>query len=214
MPGRKILSTTEKCDDMTTINKQVETETKTQSDFWFLYRAVNIAAFGFICILSANDHNAVAFLLLAIQIVVNIVVVPNKIDELAERLKHVTFKTQLLNLYVTTLNPEQTDEFVTATFERTIEYLRAVGNTHGVKVHLMMFHDVNIFTRWIDPNGRVQSKVTPRSEGCTWQSFEQYLIDVDEFKRVDHEQRLRELRKDNISFNWFNQNVFEQIPGK
>lgn len=199
---------------MTTINKQVEAEIKAQSDFWFLYRAANIAAFAFICILSANDHNGVAFLLLAIQIVVNIVVVPRKIDELAERLKHVTFKTQLLNLYVTTLTPEQTDEFVTATFERTIEYLQTVRNTHGVKVHLMMFHDVNIFTRWIDPKGRVQSKVTPRPDGCTWQSFDEYLIDVDEFKRVDHEQRLRELRKDNAGFDWVNQNVFEQVPGK
>lgn len=212
MRAHKILSITEKFDDMT--NKQIENEIKVQSDFWILYLAANVTLFAFICILSANDHNGVAFLLLAIQIVVNIVVVPRKIDELAERLKYVTFKTQLLNLYVTTLTPEQTDEFVTATFERTIEYLRTVGNTHGVKVHLILFRDVNIFTRWIDSNGRIQSKVTQRPEGCTWQSFDEYLIAVDEFKRVDHEQRLRELRKDNAGFDWVNQNVFEQMSGK
>lgn len=199
---------------MTPINKQVIAEKKAQSDFWFLYRAANVAAFVFICILSKNDHNAIAFLLLAIQIAGNLIFVPRRIDLFDERLKHVTFKTQLFNLYVTTLSPDQTDEFVTATFDRTVEYLRAVGNTHGVKVHLFMYRDVNVFTKWIDPSGRVQTKVTPRPDGCTWQSFDEYLIDVDEFQRVDHEQRLRELRKDNTGFDWVNQNVFEQIPGK
>ena len=199
---------------MTTINKQVAAEIKAQSDFWFLYRAANVAAFVFICIVTNNGHEFVAFMLLIAQIVTNVVVVPRRIADFDERLKHVTFKTQLFNLYVTTLTPDQPDEFVTATFHGTIEYLRAVGNTHGVKVHLFMFRDVNVFTKWIDPNGRVQTKITARPDGCTWQSFDEYLIDVDEFKRVDHEQRLRELRKDNAGFDWVNQNVFEQVPGK
>lgn len=195
---------------MENTNKQVIAEQSAQSNFWFMYRGANVFAFLFICIVSRNDHDVVAFFLLIGQIAGNLIFVPRKIDEFAERLKHVTFKTQLMNVYVTTLSPDQPDDQVAATFERTVEYFKKVGNKHGVKVHLIMFHDVNIFTRWIDPNGRVQSKSTPRPEGCTWQSFEQYLIDVDEFKRRDREERLRELRKDAAGFTWVNENVFDQ----
>jgi hypothetical protein len=191
-------------------NEQVLAEKKAQADFWFIYRAANVAAFVFICILSANEHNFAAFFFLAAQICFNVVFVPKKLEEFDERLKHVTFKTQIFNLYVTTLEPGQHDKHVTATFNKTVEYLRSVGNRHGVKVHLLMYGDVNIYTKWVDPNGRIQTKITPRQEGCTWQTFDEYLQDVEDFKRADHEARLRELRKDSAGFEWVNRYVFEQ----
>ena len=199
---------------MENTNKHVIAEQAAQNGFWFTYRAANVFAFLFICIIAGNGHDFTAFAALIVQIIVNLIVVPKRIEQFAERLKHVTFKTQLMNVYITTLSPDQPDDQVTATFNRTIDYLKHVGNTHGVKVHLIMFHDVNIFTKWIDPNGRVQFKSTPRPEGCTWQTFDEYLIDVDDFKRRDREDRLRELRKDNTGFTWVNENVFDQTTGK
>ncbi|MGL6009671.1 MAG: hypothetical protein ACRC1D_09470 [Culicoidibacterales bacterium] len=206
MQTLKILSTIETYN----MRDQVLFEKKAQENFWFMCKGVNGLAALFLFIVFSNNHYTFGIVLLFFQVAINLLVLPKKVEDFQQRLKIVTFKNQVLNLYVTTSYEGQKDSTVAATFKKTLQLLKDVGNEHGVKVHMMMYHDVSIFTKSIDSKGNIQTKVTPREEGCTWQSFDDYLIAVDLFKKKDHEERLRELRKCNEGFDWTNRHIFDQ----
>lgn len=191
---------------------QVIAEEQTQASYWFTYKAANVAAFLFIVIAVANDHHAFGFFAIAGLIGFNAWRVPILTDEFAERLKHVTFKTQIENLYVFSEYADQLDTTVVATFKRTVEYLKHVGNTHEVRVHLLIFRDVSRFTWWWDANGKLQKESKERDKNLlvSSETWEQYCDAVDLFEKTDRDERLRQFRKDNAGFDWVNENVFHQ----
>lgn len=192
------------------MNKQIEKEQKEQGSFWFIYKAGNffVALFFFICI--STDHSVIGGLGLILQTIFNFVRVPVLIAKFEDRIKVIAFKTQIENIYVFSISPDQEEDRVVDTFKRTVELLRQSGNNHEVRVHLAMFGDVNIFTWFYDRNGRLIKNQDWRPEGSSNESWEDYLAFIERFEREDRDKRLRQLRKDNVGFDWVNENVFNQ----
>lgn len=191
-------------------NIHVETEIKVQSNYWFTYRAANVAVAVFIIIAAANDHSVFSFFAGVGQIAFNMWRVPMLMDEFAERIKHVTFKTQIENLYVFSEFQGQPDATVAATFQSVVAYLKQVGNEHEVRVNMVMFRDVSTFTWWWDAKGNLQNLSKPRKELSSSETWEQYQTEIELFEKTDRDNRLRELRKDQQGFEWVNQHVFQQ----
>lgn len=196
------------------MNTQIKTEEQAQNEFWFLYKAANgfVALFFLIAIL--NNHTVVGFLGLVVQGLFNFVRVPLLIAKFEDRIKKVAFKTQIENLYVCSISPDQEEDQVVQTFKRTVELLGQSGNVHEVRVHLLIYRDTKVFTWFFDRSGRLVKTDSWRNEGSTFESWEEYLQFVEEFKRTDRDKRLRELRKDNAGFDWVNENLFYQWSEK
>lgn len=191
-------------------NIHVETELNVQSNYWFTYRAANVAVFAFIIIAAMNDHSMFAMVAALVQIVFNATRVPQLIAEFDERIKHVTFKTQIENLYVFSEFEGQSDATVAATFQTVVAYLKTVGNEHEVRVHMVIFRDVSIFTWFWDAKRNLQKQTKPRPPLSSAETWEQYFQATQQFKIEDHDNRLRDLRKDQSGFDWVNQHVFNQ----
>lgn len=195
------------------MNKAVKEEQKVQASFWFVYRVANFFAFLFWVIVLSNDHTFIGLLGIGLQLIFNFVRVPILQAKFDERLKVVAFKTQIENLYVYSLYPEQSDDTVAATFYRTIDLLKQSGNKHEVRVHLVMYQDVKIFTWFYDHSGKLVKTGTWREKGSATETWEEYQFFIEEFERKDRDERLRQLRKDGAGFDWVNENLFYQWNG-
>jgi len=191
-------------------NEHVQREIKAQTDYWLAFKYANAGGFAFACIAGWNGHDGFMFAWWILQIIVVALAVPTLTDRFAERLRYVMFKTQIDNLYVFTLTEDTHDDTVVATFKSTVESLRTVGNQHEVRVHLFMFRDVSIFTWWYDVNGTLQKSSVMRPALSSSESWDEYCAAVEQFERVDRDERLRTLRKDKTGFDWVNKNVFGQ----
>jgi len=192
------------------MNLQIELEHAEQSSFWFTFKAGNAFVALFFFILIGNEHTVFGFLGLALQTIFLFVRVPVLIEKFEHRLKIVTFKTQIENLYVCSIYEGQEDDLVVDTFNRTVELLRQSGNNHEVRVHLLLFRDVKTFTWFFDSSGKLVKTNDWRKEGSSFETWEEYQEFVEDFKRTDRDKRLRQLRKDNAGFDWVNENVFGQ----
>lgn len=191
------------------MNTYIEQEQKVQSDFWFTYKTINFFAGLLIFLLGSNDNLVFAFFLGVIQIGLNAWYAPSKLDEFADRMKQVVFKTQVDNLYVFS-EYGQKDASVAETFQSVVQYLKQVDNKHEVRVNMIIFRDVQIFTWWWDVKGNLQKSSKPRPALSSSETWEQYQEAVNLFKKIDTDERLRELRKDAQGFDWVNENVFNQ----
>lgn len=189
---------------------QVIAEEQTQSSYWFTYKAANAAVALFTVIAVANDHSVFGFFAVIAQIGFNAWRVPILMDMFDERLKHVTFKTQIENLYVFSEFADQPDTTVVATFKRVVEYLKHVENKHEVRVHLFIFRDVSRFVWWWDANGKLQKQSKPRELLSSAETWEEYSDAVELFEKTDRDERLRQLRTDAAGFDWVNANVLHQ----
>lgn len=192
------------------MNKYIQTEQQVQANYWWTYKAGNIFAFVFIFIIAYNGHDTVSFFGLCILIAFNAMRVPTIIKKFNERTKHVTFKTQIENLYVYSNTENDNDEFISNTFKETVNYLKVVGNKHEVRVHLILFRDVQIFTWWWDASDKLQKISKPRAPLSSSETWEEYLQSIDLFEKIDRDERLRQLRKDGAGFDWVNENIFSQ----
>lgn len=192
------------------MNKFIEAEEKAQADYWFTYKAGNFAVFLFLLVALYNDHEIVTFFGLCAQVVINLVKYPKIVSKFEKRLKAVVFKTQVENLYVFTLYEDQPDDTVSATFYRTIELLKEVGNKHEVRVHMVIFQDVQTFTWFVDRSGKLVKNNTWREKGSATETWEQYQEFVAKYEADETDKRLRELRKDGAGFDWVNENIFGQ----
>lgn len=195
-------------------NQQIIEEEKRQSSYWFVYKIANVAVFVFIAIAVSNDHELFGLFSIIGLVGFNAWRVPYLMELFAERLRHVTFKTQVENLYVFSEFADQPDTTVVETFKRTVQYLKTVENKHEVRVHLMMFRDVCRFTWWWDVNGKLQKITKHRELMSSSETWEQYCDAVELFEKTDRDERLRQLRKDNTGFDWVNQNVLFQSTGE
>lgn len=192
------------------MNAQIEREQNEQSSFWFLFKSGNFFVALFFFILIANENTVIGFLGLTLQTIFLFIRVPVLIEKFGERLKIVTFKTQIENLYVFSRYEGQEDDTVTDTFRRTVELLRQSGNRHEVRVHLILFQDVKIFTWFVDSSGKVIKSDVWREPGSSNETWEEYLEAIEKFEKEDRDKRLRQLRKDNAGFDWVNENLFQQ----
>jgi hypothetical protein len=192
------------------MNNKINIEKKEQASFWFLYKVGNFFVALFLFILFSNDHLLIGGLGLILQTIFNFVRVPVLIAKFEDRLKIIAFKTQIENIYVFSLSPDQEEDKIVEAFKKTVDLLRQSGNVHEVRVHLAMFGDVNIFTWFYDRSGRLIKNQVWRAEGSASESWEEYLLFTERFEREDREVRLRQLRKDNTGFDWVNENVFNQ----
>jgi hypothetical protein len=157
-----------------------------------------------------NDHDVVTLFGFFGLIGFNAWRVPKLIELFDERLKVVIFKTQVENLYVYSLYKGQGNDPVVETFKRTVDFLKVVENKHEVRVHLLLFQDVNTFTWFWDLSGKLVKTSKPRellSSAETWEEFQQFVV---EFEVRDRDERLRQLRKDGSGFDWVNENIFHQ----
>ncbi len=189
-------------------NKFVLEEKKRQKDFWFLLKTGNYAFFLLMFLLLINKHECIVIFGILLQGVIFFLFVPKKIKEFEERLKHITFKTQIFNLFVYPENPNSSNEQTIQTFHQTIEYLKTVGNVHEVRVYLILYRDVKIFCYWHDSKGNLQKESFAREEGATWQTWDEFLNMVEMFKNRNYEEQMRRFRSNNVSFDWVNENVF------
>jgi len=192
------------------MNNKINIEKKEQASFWFLYKVGNFFVALFLFILFSNDHLLIGGLGLILQTIFNFVRVPVLIAKFEDRLKIIAFKTQIENIYVFSLSPDQEEDKIVEAFKKTVDLLRQSGNVHEVRVHLAMFGDVNIFTWFYDRSGRLIKNQVWRAEGSASESWEEYILFTERFEREDREVRLRQLRKDNTGFDWVNENVFNQ----
>jgi hypothetical protein len=157
-----------------------------------------------------NGNSFVGIFILFGQVAFNVWRLPILYELFEDRLKKVIFKTQIENLYVVSLFEGQEDSTVTDTFKATIDLLKVVENKHEVRVHLIIFQDVSIFTWFWDISGKLvkSSKYReglPSSE--TWDEYQTFLA---EFEAKDRDERLRAIRKDSAGFDWVNENIFKQ----
>lgn len=192
------------------MNRYVETEKKVQADFWFNFQLVNFFVGGALLICAFNNAIGVALVGGLVQILACLSSVPKIVQKFAERLKIVTFKTQVENLYVFTRHEDQPDDTVAATFYRTVDLLKEVGNKHEVRVHLILFRDVQIFTWFVDHSGKLVKKNTWRPTGSANETWDEYQDFIYNFEAQDRDERLRQLRKDAAGFDWVNENLFDQ----
>lgn len=192
------------------MNVHVERELKEQGSFWFTFKAANGFVALFFFILIANEHNAIGFLGLFLQVIFLFVRVPLLTEKFADRLKVITFKTQIENLYVFSRYEGQDDDTVADAFYRTVELLRLSGNKHEVRVHLVLFRDVKTFTWFYDSSGKLVKTNDWREPGSSNETWEEYQLFIEKFEKEDRDKRLRQLRKDNAGFDWVNENIFQQ----
>lgn len=192
------------------MNKYIEAEQKAQAGFWFTYAIGNVFAGLFWVILMGNGNLLLGLFGVVIQIVFNSIVYPKYEAKFEERTKDVAFRTQIENLYVFTRFEGQPDDTVADTFYRTVEALRASENKHAVKVHLVIFQDVQTFTWFVDRSGKIVKNQSWRETGSATEDWEEYLDFIYRFEREDRDVRLRELRKDTAGFDWVNENIFKQ----
>lgn len=192
------------------MNKIIEQEIGIQNEYLFTYKAINAAVFGVVILFAANGHDVIALTIIFAQIAFNAVRVPVIIAKFDERIKHLTFKTQIENIYVFSLSDDHPDDTVADTFAETINYLKQTGNKHEPRVHMIMFRDVTIFTAYVDANGRIIRSHKPRDPLSSCESWDQYMDSIEQFRIVDRDERLRQLRKDNAGFEWVNENLFGQ----
>ncbi len=192
------------------MNEQIQIEERHQSGYWFMYKSGNVFVGLFVLIAIYNGHDVFGLFAIAAILAFNAWRVSVTIAEFEERMKHVVFLTQIENLYVTSEYADQPDTTVVATFKATVEYLKQVGNTHEVRVHLLIFRDVSRFTWWYDAAGKLQKEKQDRELLSSAETWEQYLEAVERFKIEDRDKRLRQIRKDNAGFDWTNENVFGQ----
>ena len=129
-------------------------------------------------------------------------------DALIERQKVVALKQQTDNILV--MSNHETDDTVAAYFEKALLRLKQVGNPHGVKVHMIIFRDVRIFSAWWDAKGNRQHETAWREKGSSFESWEQYQQACHEFYLNDRDERLRELRKGEAGKSWVDENIFKQ----
>lgn len=192
------------------MNLQIERELKEQGSFWFTFKAANAFFALFMFILIGNEHTVVGFLGLSLQVIFLFIRIPVLIEKFDERLKVITFKTQIENLYVFSRYEGQDDDTVADAFYRTVEFLRLSGNKHEVRVHLALFRDVKTFTWFYDSSGKLVKANDWREPGSSNETWEEYLEFIENFEKEDRDKRLRQLRKDNAGFDWVNENLFNQ----
>lgn len=192
------------------MNKHIEAEEQAQASFWFTYKAGNFFVFLLWVVLLYNDHFVTVFFGLVAQVVFNLIRYPQIEAKFEQRLKTVTFKTQIENLYVFSTFEGQEDATVAATFQKTIDWLKKSGNPHEVRVHMVIFQDVKTFVWFIDRNGKLVKNSDWREPGSSNETWEQYLAFIDQYQAEQNDKRRRELRKDGAAYDWVNENVFNQ----
>ncbi len=191
------------------MNKYIIYEQENQATYWGYYKAANIVA-GFVTVITFLGGGKLAIFFAVVQLIFNAWKVPQLKEHFYERMRMVTFSTQLDNLYVYSITPDLQNDPVVATFKSTIDTLKEVGNKHEVRVHLILFRDVQVFTWWHDAAGNLQRKKTDRDKGSSYETWEQYQSFCRKFEQEDREERLREIRKDQKGFDWVNENFFNQ----
>lgn len=192
-------------------SRQVITEEQIQSSYWFTYWMVNIFVGLFVLVVGANDHGVFFFFGVCAMVLFNAWRVPMMTEVFKQRLKYIMFKNQIMNLYVYSENEDEPGDDVVATFKKTVNYLKEVGNVHEVRVHLILFGDVRRFTWWWDSEGVLQKTSKEREKFSATESWEQYMNFITVFESMDTDERLRKLRTDNDGFDWVNQYVFDQL---
>lgn len=208
---------------------KLEDELQAQETVVFVWKAVNVAAAAFALLIGWNGHGFFMLAMIAIQWAYNASKWPPIAEELERRRKIVAFRQQIENLYVFSSGRTEIpgdDPTAAAAFKQALEWLKLSGNEHEVRVHLILFRDVSVFTSYFDKDGRLHSERTwrdkisvknatgepgkvayyPASE--TW---EQYVNWREVFILEDREKRLRMLRNDNRGFEWVNQHYFNQV---
>lgn len=199
------------------MKQNIQTELEAQQSAVFLWKAYNVAALILWLTIGYCGHVLVMLAAIAIQGLNWLAKWGPMRDALLNRQKVVLLKQQTDNLYVFSEHPK--DDTVAATFEKTIQLLRQSGNEHGVKVHMAVFGDVKVFTKWWkvkanqDTNEKtitLESETTWREKGSSFESWEQYREWCAMFQLTDRDDRLRELRKGKEGTAWVHENVFGQ----
>jgi len=200
-----------------------------QESVVFIWKAGNVAAAFLALLIGWNGHGAIMLLMFVIQWAYNAKKWPPIAEELERRKKVVAFRQQIENLYVFSSGQVPPGEDTTAAeaFRNTLHWLKESGNEHEVRVHLILYQDVTVFTSYYDKDGRLQSERTWRDKtsarnasGETGkvpyypasETWEQYLAWREIFVLEDREKRLRQLRSDSRGFEWVNQHYFNQQP--
>ena len=204
-------------------------ELRAQESVVFVWRAANVGAAFLALLIGWNGHGFFMLLMFVIQWAYNAKKWPPMAEELERRRKIVAFRQQIENLYVFSSGRTETpgdDPTAAAAFKQALEWLKLSGNEHEVRVHLILFRDVTVFTSYFDKDGRLHSERTWRDKisaknasGETGkvayypasESWEQYVNWRENFILEDREKRLRMLRSDNRGFEWVNEHYFNQV---
>lgn len=185
-----------------------ESELKAQQSYVFTYKAANVAAFAVFALIGWNASVTAFFILAMGQVVFNLLRWPKIAAELAKRQKTVAFKLQVDNLYIFSKHPN--DRTVSATFKDAVEMLKSVGNKQEVKVHMVMFSDVCIYTAWIDTHGRQVNERTWRPVGSGSETWDEYTEFCRLFVMADIDKRKRELRGKEVGTEHTDKYIFNQ----
>lgn len=191
------------------MNKYIKEELEKQASAWFMHKAMMVPSASMGALLTINGHFIGVAVMLA-TFMYHTWKSGAMQAHFDDRLKRIAFTTQLENLYVYSINPDHEQDSATAKFKEVVSYLKEVGNVHEVRVHLLMYRDVKVFTWWWDTAGRLQKKDEFREKGCASESWEEYQSFCHKFEQNDRENRLRDIRKDNAGFDWVNENLFNQ----
>lgn len=191
------------------MNKYIKEELEKQASAWFMHKAMMFPSAAIGALLTINGHFVGVAVMLA-TFMYHTWKSSAMQSHFDDRLKRIAFTTQIENLYVYSINPDHEKDNATAKFKEVVAYLKEVGNVHEVRVHLLIYRDVKVFTWWWDTAGRLQKKDEFRDKGSASETWEQYQEFCQKFEQNDRENRLRDIRKDNAGFDWVNTNIFNQ----
>ncbi len=185
-----------------------ETELQAQSTYKLLFVSANFFYFLLFAIIGINGHELIALAAFTAQAFYFLRTWPKKLKEFKERLKVIAFKQQVHNLYVYSLEPG--DDTVVQRFWEALDFLKFVGNEHGVTVYLIIFRDACIFSARWKSDGKLHEERRWREEGSTFETWDEFRAFVEQFIREDNDRRLRQLRADDEGREWVNANIFGQ----
>jgi hypothetical protein len=187
--------------------KNINDEIAHQDSFWFYFKAGCILYFLIPLLIGYNGHGGIAGVLLIVGAVSAWIIAEKALIEFAERLKAIKYKRQIENLYVVSAWPG--DDTASASFMETLYNLRDYGNTHEVRVYLLMYQRPVIRWSFWNKDGKMVNNQIEREGIVVNETWEEFCQKAEQFRIEQNDKRRRELEAA-PAWEWNEQFVYGQ----